>query len=80
MASCDGSLIGSENVTDPNNPSVQQVLQNATKPEVQNLVTGLEIRNRQYAGGLIPLLGSFGREVWRFDSVDGRFVTEWLGY
>lgn len=79
VLSCDGALIGSENVTDPNNPSVQQVLQNATKPEVQNLVTGLELRNRQYAGGLIPLLGSFGREVWRFDSIDGRFITEWLG-
>lgn len=79
MVNCDGSLIGSDNVIDPNNPSVEQVLQNATKPEVQNLVTGLELRNRQYAGGLIPLLGSFGREVWRFDSIDGRFVTEWLG-
>jgi hypothetical protein len=79
VVSCDGSLIGSSNVTDPNNPSVQQVLQNATKPQVQNLVTGMEIRNRQYAGGLIPLLGSFGREVWRFDSIDGRFITEWLG-
>lgn len=79
VMNCDGSLIGSENITDPNNPSVQQVLQDATKPEMQNLITGLEIRNRQYAGGLIPLLGSFGREVWRFDSIDGRFVTEWLG-
>jgi hypothetical protein len=79
VVSCDGSLLGSGNVTDPNNPSVQQVLQNATKPEAQNLITGLELRNRQYAGGLVPLLGSFGREVWRFDSIDGRFVTEWLG-
>ena len=79
MVNCDGSLVGSENVTDPNNPSVQQVLQGATKPEVQNVITGLEIRNRQYAGGLIPLIGSFGREVWQFDSIDGRFVTEWLG-
>lgn len=79
VVSCDGSLIGSENITDPNNPSVQQVLQNATKPEVQNLVTGLELRNRQYAGGLIPLLGSFGREVWLLASIEARFVTEWLG-
>lgn len=77
--SCDGNLIGSETVTDPNNPSVQQVMQNATKPEVQNVITGLELRNRQYAGGLIPLLGSFGREVWQFDSIEGRFLTEWLG-
>ncbi len=79
VVNCDGSLVGSDNVTDPNNPSVQQVAENATKPEVQNLITGLELRNREYAGGLIPLLGSFGREVWRFDSIDGRFVTEWLG-
>ena len=79
VVNCDGSLVGSESVNDPNNPSVQQVLQNATKPEVQNVITGLEIRNREYAGGLIPLLGSFGREVWQFDSIDGRFVTEWLG-
>lgn len=79
MVNCDGTLVGSDNVTDPNNPSVQQVLQNATKPEVQNLVTGLELRNRQFVGGLVPLLGSFGREVWQFDSIDGRFLTEWLG-
>lgn len=79
IVNCDGSLIGSDNVNDPNNPSVQQVLQNATKPEVQNVITGLELRNRQYAGGLIPLLGSFGREVWQFDSIDGRFTDEWLG-
>ncbi len=79
MVNCDGSILGSENVTDPNNPSVQQVLQNATKPQVQNVITGLELRNRQYAGGLIPLLGSFGREVWEFDSIDGRFTDEWLG-
>lgn len=79
LISCDGSLLGSESVNDPNNPSVQQVLENATKPEVQNIITGLELRNRQYAGGLIPLLGSFGREVWQFDSIDGRFTDEWLG-
>jgi hypothetical protein len=79
MVNCDGSILGSDDVTDPNNPSVQQVLQNATKPEVQNVITGLELRNRQYAGGLIPLLGSFGREVWEFDSIDGRFTDEWLG-
>jgi hypothetical protein len=79
LVNCDGSVIGSEKVTDPNNPSVEQVMQNATKPEVQNLVTGLELRNRQYVDGLIPLLGSFGREVWNFDSVDDRFLGEWLG-
>ena len=79
VVNCDGTLVGSESVNDPNNPSVQQVIQNASKPEVQNVITGLEIRNRQYAGGLIPLLGSFGREVWQFDSIDGRFLTEWLG-
>lgn len=79
VANCDGTLVGSDQVTDPNNPSVGEVLQNATKPEVQNLITGLELRNRQYAGGLIPLLGSFGREVWLFDSIDGRFLNEWLG-
>lgn len=79
VTGCDGNLVGSEKVTDPNNPSVQQVMQNASKPEVQNVITGLELRNRQYAGGLIPLLGSFGREVWQFDSIEGRFLTEWLG-
>ncbi|HEX6982898.1 MAG TPA: RagB/SusD family nutrient uptake outer membrane protein [Balneolaceae bacterium] len=78
FVSCD-SLLNVAPVTDPNNPSVEQVTQNATKSEIQSLVTGLEVRNRQGAGSRIELLGSFGREVWIFDFIDGRFMTEWLG-
>lgn len=79
LVRCDKNLLNADTVVDPNNPSVQQVLTNATRPQIQNVITGIEIRNRQYAGLLIPLLGSLGREVWFIDSIDSRFLEEWLG-
>ena len=37
---CD--IVDPDRINDPNNPSVDGVLQGATKPQLQNLVTGLE--------------------------------------
>jgi hypothetical protein len=66
-------------VNDPNNPSLGSVLDNATKAELQSLVTGLEARHRVHFQNATEMFGSFGREVWAYFGSDPRFVNDWLG-
>jgi len=68
-----------DEVFDPNNPSVAGVLQDASRGELQNMVTGLEARHRNYFDNATELYGSFGREVWAFFESDPRFTIDWLG-
>ena len=68
-----------DEVIDPNNPSVAGVLQDASRGELQNMVTGLEARHRGYVSNATQLYGSFGREVWAFFESDPRFTIDWLG-
>lgn len=77
LAACD--VFNVKEVIDPNNPSLSGVQNNASKGELQNLVTGLEARNRTYFGNTTELYGSFGREVWAFFESDPRFTIDWLG-
>ncbi|HRF39699.1 MAG TPA: RagB/SusD family nutrient uptake outer membrane protein, partial [Saprospiraceae bacterium] len=63
-------------VTDPNNPSLGSALNDAKKPELQVLVTGLEARHRGYVQNAVEM---FGREVWAYFGSDPRFANEWLG-
>lgn len=67
-----------ERIDDPNNPSIDGVLQNATNAQLQNLVTGLEIRHRA-ATGSNNLYSSFGREIYPMFASDPRFIDEWIG-
>ena len=66
-------------VNDPNNPSLGSVTNNATKAQLQVLVTGLEARHRNYLGNAIQMFGSFGREVFAYFASDQRFTEDWLG-
>lgn len=66
-------------VTDPNNPSLGSALNDAKKPELQVLVTGLEARHRGYVQNAVEMFGVFGREVWAYFGSDPRFANEWLG-
>lgn len=68
-----------DEVLDPNNPSVAGVLQDASRGELQNMVTGLEDRHRGYVGNATQLYGTFGRELWAFFESDPRFTIDWLG-
>jgi len=77
VTACD--LTEVDEVIDPNNPSVVGVLNDATRGELQNIVTGLESRHRGYVGNSTLLFGSFGREVWAFFESDPRFTVDWLG-
>lgn len=73
------SSCGTDQITDPNNPSLASVTNNASKAELQTLVTGLEARHRGYYGSATQMFGSFGREVWAFFASDPRFINDWLG-
>lgn len=64
---------------DPNNPSVSSVTQNATVGQLQNLVTGLEVRSKAYVGTAANAYGVFGREIWYFNRTDARYNQFWLG-
>ncbi|MDZ7805933.1 MAG: hypothetical protein U5K71_02315 [Gracilimonas sp.] len=77
MTGC--NLTEVDEVFDPNNPSVEGVLQDASRGELQNMVTGLEARHRGYVSNATQLYGSFGREVWAFFESDPRFTIDWLG-
>ena len=66
-------------VVDPNNPSLGSVTNDASKAELQTLVTGLEARHRAYFGSATQMFGSFGREVWAYFGSDPRFLSHWLG-
>ena len=77
LGSCD--YFEPEVVVDPNNPSLDGVLNDASKAELQSLVTGLEARHRVPFENATELFGSFGREVYAYFGSDPRFTEEWLG-
>ncbi len=64
---------------DPNNPSLGSVSQNASRTQVQNLITGLESRHRDYVFNVTMLFGTMGRELWYLNASDPRWQTDWLG-
>ncbi len=66
-------------VNDPNNPSLGAATANASKAELQLLVTGVEARSRGFAEYAAELFGSFGRECYAFFGSDPRFLNDWLG-
>ena len=77
MSSCNFFSLDTPN--DPNNPSLGSVSQNASRTQVQNLVTGLESRHRDYLFTVTTLFGTMGRELWYLNASDPRWQTDWLG-
>jgi len=68
-----------DNIPDPNNPSVTSVTNNASAGQLQNLVTGLEARSKDYVSSAQNVFGTFARDVWYFNSNDSRNIQYWLG-
>lgn len=68
-----------EEVLDPNNPSLASVSNNATREQVQFLLTGLEATHRGYVTNVSQAWNTFGREIWYLNASDPRFQTDWLG-
>ncbi|MCW9707654.1 RagB/SusD family nutrient uptake outer membrane protein [Fodinibius salsisoli] len=68
-------------VQDPNRPTSQSVLNDATPGQIQDLLTGLENKNRDIIdlrSGAYSLMGVFGRELYYFNSSDPNFITAWI--
>ena len=63
---------------DPNNPSANSVLTDASIQELNLLVTGTEARMRNGFGGLVTASGSIARELYIFDA-DPRNTEDLLG-
>lgn len=68
-----------DKILDPNRPSEESFTTDATREQVQFLVTGLEAMHRSYVSMATMALGSFGREVWYLNNSDPRFTSDWLG-
>ena len=77
MTAC--NPLNTDPVLDPNNPSVASVTNNASRAQIQFLVTGLEARHRGYVFTATAGFGTFGREVWYLNASDPRWQTDWLG-
>lgn len=62
-----------------NGPTVEEFLQNASKPQLDNLVSGTESAMRNNLGLYLDDNGVISREMYRFSGADPRFVTDLLG-
>lgn len=76
ISACD--FLDPNEISDPNNPSIEGVLTNASKAQLQNLVTGLEERHRATTGAN-NIMSTFGREIYPLFASDPRFVNQWVG-
>lgn len=65
-------------VPDLNNPSLEGVTNDPTRPQVQSLATGLLMGNRGATGAFIRDLEIIGRDAYNLDPADPRWITELL--
>ncbi|MCC2547003.1 RagB/SusD family nutrient uptake outer membrane protein [Hymenobacter sp. BT175] len=76
------SFFETEAVTDPNNISIESVLQNANQSQINALAVGLEASLRLGHVSNAPnnqVVGTFGREVVVMAGTESRWYTELLG-
>ena len=62
-----------------NNPTVEAYLQDATRDQLNNLVSGTESAMRNELGLYLDDIGVLGREMYRFSGADPRYTTDLLG-
>lgn len=62
-----------------NNPTIEEYIKNASKDQLDGLVTGILSGMRNNEGAYLDVVGVMGREMYRFSNADPRFVTELLG-
>ncbi|HNP17198.1 MAG TPA: RagB/SusD family nutrient uptake outer membrane protein [Fulvivirga sp.] len=68
-----------DEIQDPNNPSVIAIENNASRNELQLLVSGVESEMRDEMGFYYDVLGIIGREYYFFTNSDPRYTGEVLG-
>src|SRR5450432_2587627 len=62
-----------------NSPTIETFLNNATKDELNNLVSGTESGMRNALALYLDDAGTLGREGYRFSNAEPRYVTDLLG-
>jgi hypothetical protein len=62
-----------------NNPTVEDFLNNATRDQLNNLVSGTESGMRNNLGLYLDEVGVIGREMYRFSGAEPRYTTDLLG-
>lgn len=62
-----------------NSPTVQEYQKNASKDQLNGLVTGAVSGMRNNEGTYLDAVGVMGREMYRFSNADPRFATDLLG-
>jgi starch-binding outer membrane protein, SusD/RagB family len=68
-----------DEVTDPNDPTRDNIESNATVGELNNLVAGTESLMRDELGFYYDVVGIIGREYYFFTDADPRYTGELLG-
>lgn len=68
-----------QNSGDPNNPSLEGVLSNATVPILNTIVTGTESGMRVDLEFYLDDVSIVGREILRFSGADPRYTSDLLG-
>ena len=68
-----------DDLPNPNGSSIEGFSQNASKSELQTLVTGIEDLLRQDVGFYYDVVSIVGREYWFFTGSDPRYTGEVLG-
>ena len=62
-----------------NNPTVNDFLNNASKSQLNNLVSGTESALRNSLGFYLDDVSIIGREIYRYSNSDPRYYTDLLG-
>jgi starch-binding outer membrane protein, SusD/RagB family len=62
-----------------NSPTIEDYLKNASKDQLNGLVSGSLSGMRNNEGTYLDAVSVVGREIYRFSGADPRFVTELLG-
>jgi hypothetical protein len=62
-----------------NSPTIEVYLNNATRAQLNNLVTGAESGMRTNTGMYLDVVGMIGREMYRFSGAEPRYVQDLLG-
>lgn len=68
-----------KNIGNLNNPTIEDFLANASKAQLNNLVSGTESGMRNNIGMYLDVVGMIGREMYRFSGADPRYVSDLLG-
>jgi starch-binding outer membrane protein, SusD/RagB family len=73
------SLLELDPVKEPNNPTAESVLKDATRTQIEQLGNGMMLVMRSGYADMASIAGSVGREIVIFAKTDNRYYTELQG-